>query len=57
VSNELEEFQLPFDRYDLAVRLKSQGGLVSEETTEQGYIVKGNPRGNLMNALKDYRIR
>ena len=57
VSNELEEFQLPFDRYDLAVRLKSQGGLVSEETTEQGYIVRGNPRGNLMNALKDYRIR
>ena len=57
VSKEPEKFKLPFDRYDLAVRLKSQGGLISEETTEQGYIVKGCPRGDLINALSEYMIR
>ncbi len=57
VSKEPEKFKLPFDRYDLAVRLKSQGGLISEETTEQGYVVKGCPRGDLINALSEYMIR
>jgi len=57
VSEEPKEFNLPFDRYDLAVRLKTQGGLISEETTEQGYLVKGCPRGDLINALSEYKIR
>jgi GTP-binding protein HflX len=57
VSKEPEKFKLPFDRYDLAVRLKSQGGLISEETTEQGYLVKGCPRGDLINALSEYKIK
>ena len=57
VSKEPEKFELPFNRYDLAVRLKSQGGLISEETTEQGYLVKGCPRGDLINALSEYKIK
>ena len=57
VSKEPEKFKLPFDRYDLAVRLKSQGGLISEETTARGYVVKGCPRGDLINALSKYMIK
>ena len=50
-----ENFTLPYNRYDLVARLKSQGGLIFEETTEEGYFVKGNPRGDLSSAFEKYR--
>ena len=50
-----ENFTLPYNRYDLVARLKSQGGLIFEETTEEGYTVKGNPRGDLSSAFEKYR--
>jgi len=50
-----ENFTLPYNRYDLVARLKSQGGLFFEETTEEGYFVKGNPRGDLSSAFEKYR--
>ena len=50
-----ENFTLPYNRYDLVARLKSQGGLIFEETTEEGYLVKGNPRGDLSSAFEKYR--
>jgi len=50
-----ENFTLPYNRYDLVARLKSQGGLIFEETTEEGYFVKGNPRGDLSSTFEKYR--
>jgi GTP-binding protein HflX len=50
-----ENFTLPYNRYDLVARLKSQGELIYEETTEEGYFVKGNPRGDLSSAFEKYR--
>ena len=50
-----ENFTLPYNRYDLVARLKSQGELIYEETTEKGYFVKGNPRGDLSSAFEKYR--
>ena len=50
-----ENYTLPYNRYDLVARLKSQGGLIFEETTEEGYFVKGNPRGDLSSTFEKYR--
>jgi GTP-binding protein HflX len=48
-------YLIPLDRYDLVARLKSQGELVTEETTEKGYLVRGSPRGDLHQLLEGLR--
>ena len=48
-------YLIPLDRYDLVARLKSQGELVTEETTENGYLVRGSPRGALHQMLEGLR--
>ncbi|HAF58038.1 MAG TPA: GTPase HflX [Opitutae bacterium] len=48
-------YLIPFDRYDLVARLKAQGELMEEETSEDGYRIKGTPRGELRHALEGYR--
>jgi len=48
-------YLIPLDRYDLVARLKSQGELVTEETTENGYMVRGSPRGALHQMLEGLR--
>jgi hypothetical protein len=37
------------------VRLKSQGELCSEETTDSGYIIRATPRGSLAQELEKYK--
>jgi len=49
------EYLIPLNRYDLVARLKSQGELVTEETTENGYLVRGAPRGGLHQLLEGMR--
>jgi len=49
------EYLIPLNRYDLVARLKSQGELVTEETTENGYLVRGAPRGDLHQLLEGLR--
>jgi len=48
-------FLIPLSRYDLVARLKSQGELTEEETTENGFLVVGAPRGDLCQILGEYR--
>ena len=50
------EYLIPLNRYDLVARLKSQGELVTEETTENGYLVRGAPRGDLHQLLEGLRV-
>ncbi len=48
-------YLIPFERYDLVARLKSQGELMAEEAVEDGLRVRGTPRGELRHALEGYR--
>jgi GTP-binding protein HflX len=52
---EISGYLIPFNRYDLVARMKSQGELLKEETTENGYRVKGSPRGDLRQLLEELK--
>jgi len=53
-SEQPEKFLIPLDQYGLVARLKSQGGLNTEEITDMGYEIEGKPRGDLIKALGKY---
>jgi len=53
-SDQPEKFLIPLDQYGLVARLKSQGGLNTEEITDMGYEIEGKPRGDLIKALGKY---
>lgn len=48
-------YLIPLSCYGLVARLKSQGELCSEETTDSGYIVQATPRGGLTQELEKYK--
>jgi len=48
-------YLVPLTCYGLVVRLKSQGELCSEETTDSGYIIQATPRGSLAQELEKYK--
>jgi GTP-binding protein HflX len=50
-----EFYTIPLNRYDLVARLKSQGELIREETTETGYEVEATPRDGLFQLLQAYK--
>ena len=50
-----ELYTIPLNRYDLVARLKSQGELIKEETTETGYEVEATPRDGLLQLLQAYK--
>ena len=48
-------YLVPLTCYGLVARLKSQGELCSEETTDFGYVVQATPRGSLAQELEKYK--
>ena len=48
-------YLVPLTCYGLVARLKSQGELCSEETTDSGYIIQATPRGSLAQELEKYK--
>ena len=48
-------YLVPLTCYGLVARLKSQGELCSEETTDSGYINRATPRGSLAQELEKYK--
>jgi GTP-binding protein HflX len=52
---EISGYLIPLNRYDLVARMKSQGELLNEETTENGYRVTGSPRGGLRQLLEELK--
>ena len=48
-------YLIPLARYDLVARLKAQGELIKEETTERGFFVTATPRGELCQLLAQYK--
>jgi len=53
-SEQPEKFLIPLDQYGLVARLKSQGGLNTEEITDMGYEIEVKPRADLITALGKY---
>ena len=50
-------YLVPLDCYGLIARLKSQGELCSEETTDSGYMIQATPRGSLTQELEKYKAK
>ena len=48
-------YLVPLTCYGWVARLKSQGELHSEETTDSGYIIQATPRGSLAQELEKYK--
>ena len=53
--NKENYYRIPLGRYDLVARLKAQGNLLEEETTNEGFLVRGYPQGELIRALDNFR--
>ena len=53
--NKENYYKIPLGRYDLVARLKAQGNLLEEETTNEGFLVRGYPQGELIRALENFR--
>ena len=53
--NKENYYRIPLGRYDLVAKLKAQGNLLEEETTNEGFLVRGYPHGELVRALENFR--
>ena len=47
---EVGHYMIPLSRYDLVARLKAQGNLIGEETTNTGFKIRAYPKGKLKNS-------
>ena len=53
--SEVGHYMIPLSRYDLVARLKAQGNLIGEETTNTGFKIRAYPKGKLKNSLKEFK--
>ena len=53
---EILKYLIPLSRYELVARLRAQGELTKEETTDDGYTILGSPRDGLIHALEEFRV-
>jgi GTP-binding protein HflX len=50
------KYLVPLNRYELVARLRAQGELIKEETSDDGYTIHGSPRDGLIQTLEQFRM-